>query len=85
MNRPAGTTPFGVCRSLAGVKNPLADWEGRFMHSDHPEIRPHRNHHTAERIQSLMGKLMLIGIAVLAVGMIYGIVTTGSVTPSWMH
>ena len=55
------------------------------MHSDHPELRPHRNHHTAERIQSIMGKLMLVAIAVLAVGMIYGIVTTGNVTPSWMH
>jgi hypothetical protein len=42
-------------------------------------------HHTAERVQSLLGKLMLVAIAVLAVGMIYGIVTTGNVTPSWMH
>jgi hypothetical protein len=55
------------------------------MHSDHPEIRSHRPKHTAERIQSLLGKVMLLAVAVLAVGMIYGIVTTGSVTPSWMH
>ncbi len=55
------------------------------MHSDHPEVRSHRPKHTAERIQSLLGKVMLLAVAVLAIGMIYGIVTTGSVAPSWMH
>ena len=55
------------------------------MHSDQTEVRSHRPKHTAERIQSLMGKLMLVAVAVLAIGMIYGIVTTGSVTPAWMH
>jgi len=55
------------------------------MHSDHPEVRPHRNRHTAERIQGLIGKLMLAAIVILGVAMIYGIVTTGNATPSWMH
>ena len=56
------------------------------MHTDHPEVQPHKNKHVAERFEGLLGKLMVVVIIVLAVGMIYGIVTTGGAsTPSWMH
>jgi hypothetical protein len=56
------------------------------MHSDHPEVRPHKNKHVAERMEGLLGKAMVLVIVLLAVGMIYGLVTTGgSSTPSWMH
>jgi hypothetical protein len=55
------------------------------MHSDQPEVRSHRPKHTAERIQSLLGKVMMVGVAVLAIGMVYYLATTGNATPSWMH
>jgi hypothetical protein len=56
------------------------------MHSDHPEVQPHhRPKHTAERIQGLLGKVVIVAIVLLAIGMIYGMMTTGNATPSWMH
>jgi len=54
------------------------------MHSDHPEIRPHRNKHVAERFEGLLGKLMVVAVALLSIGMIYGIITSDS-TPTWMR
>ncbi len=54
------------------------------MHSDQPEVRPHKNKHVAERFEGLLGKLMVAAIVVLAVGMVYAI-ATGDSTPSWMH
>lgn len=54
------------------------------MHSDQPEVRPHKNKHVAERMEGLLGKLMVAAIVVLAIGMIYAIVTADS-TPSWMR
>jgi cell division protein FtsL len=54
------------------------------MHSDHPETRPHKNKHVAERFEGLLGTLMVVAIVVLAIGMIYAI-ATGDPTPSWMR
>jgi hypothetical protein len=54
------------------------------MHSDQPQVRPHKNKHVAERMEGVVGKLMIVAIAVLAIAMIYGIVTADS-TPSWMR
>ena len=66
-----------------GGNEPPADWEDG-MHSDHQDIRPHKNKHLAERFEGLLGTLMVVAIVLLAVGMIYGIMHTDS-TPSWMH
>ncbi|HEX3367191.1 hypothetical protein [Phenylobacterium sp.] len=55
------------------------------MHSDQPEVRPHKNKHVAERFEGLLGKLMVAAIVVLAIGMIYAIATGGDSTPSWMR
>jgi hypothetical protein len=55
------------------------------MHSDQPEVRPHKNKHAAERFEGLLGKLMVAAIVVLAVGMIYAIATGGNAPPAWMH
>jgi hypothetical protein len=55
------------------------------MSSEHDveHRHPHRNRHFAERFENLIGVLMVIAIAVLAVGLIYGILDTGS-TPSYL-
>jgi hypothetical protein len=54
------------------------------MHSEHHDVRPHRNKHLAERFEGLIPALMIIAIVVLAVGMIWGIMTTDN-TPAWMR
>ena len=54
------------------------------MHSEHHDLRPHRNKHLAERFEGLIPALMIVAIVVLAVGMIWGIMNTDS-TPDWMR
>jgi hypothetical protein len=54
------------------------------MHSDHPEVRPHKNKHAAERFEGLLGKLMVVVVALLAIGMVYAIFTNDP-TPPWMR
>jgi cell division protein FtsL len=54
------------------------------MHSDHPEIRTHKNKHLAERFEGLLGTMMVVVIVMLAVGAVY-MAVTGDSTPSWMH
>jgi hypothetical protein len=53
--------------------------------STEPDVthHPRRNRHLAERFENLLGVLMVIAIAVLAVGLVYGIMQTGS-TPSYL-
>jgi cell division protein FtsL len=51
----------------------------------HGEVHHHRKHNTAQRFESLIQILMVVAVAVLAVGLIYGLVNTGSSTPSWMR
>lgn len=45
----------------------------------------HRNRQMAKRLESVIGVLMVIAIAVLAIGLIYGIVQTGSSPPEYMR
>jgi hypothetical protein len=54
------------------------------MHSEHHDLRPHKNRHLAERFEGVIPTLMVIAIVVLAVGMIWGIMHTDA-TPSWMR
>jgi cell division protein FtsL len=44
----------------------------------------HKNRHIAERLEGMLGTLMVVAVVILAIGMIYGLVTTDS-TPSWMR
>jgi len=48
---------------------------------------PHhrKDRHIAEKVERIISVLMVVAIAVLAVGFIYGIANTGSGTPSWMQ
>jgi hypothetical protein len=43
----------------------------------------HRHRNSAQKIENLLGVLMVIAIAILAVGLVYGILQTGS-TPSYL-
>jgi cell division protein FtsL len=55
------------------------------MHSDQREpVAHHKNRHLAERFEGLLGTLMVVAIVLLAVGLVYGVMTTDS-TPSWMR
>ena len=46
----------------------------------------HKDRHVAERFERMLGVLMVVAIAILAVGLIYGIATTGgNSVPSWMR
>jgi hypothetical protein len=57
------------------------------MHTD--ERRPvphHKNKHLAERFEGMLGIGMVVVIALLAVGLIYGMVTGDhNSTPTWMR
>jgi hypothetical protein len=55
------------------------------MSSDRNEVHHHhKNRRLAQRFENLIGVLMVIAIAILAVGLIYGIMDTGS-TPSYLR
>ncbi len=49
------------------------------------EVRHQKPRHLAERFEGLVGVIMVIAIAILAVGLVYGILTTGSTDPKWMQ
>ena len=56
------------------------------MSTEHHEVHHHRNRDTAKKLEGLIQLLMVVAIAVLAVGLIYGLVNTGGAsTPSWMR
>lgn len=50
---------------------------------EHQHTHHHRNRHLAQRFENLIGVLMVIAIAILAIGLVYGILQTGS-TPSYL-
>jgi hypothetical protein len=54
------------------------------MHTDENGVVHHKKGHLAERLEHLVPTLMLVAIVVLAIGLVYGIMTTDS-TPSWMR
>lgn len=49
------------------------------------EVRHHKPKHLAEKFEGMIGVLMVAAIALLAVGLIYGVLTTGNAEPSWMR
>lgn len=54
------------------------------MHSEHHEMRPHKNRHLAERFEGMLSKAMIAAVVLLAIGMVWMLMTTDS-TPSWMR
>ena len=57
------------------------------MHTEptHGEVRHHKPKHLAQRFEGMLGTAMVIAIVLLAIGLIYGIMTTGETTPRWMQ
>ena len=56
------------------------------MHTEHHgEVHHHRNRQLAKKAEGMVGVLMVVAIAILAVGLVYGILSTGSAEPSWMR
>jgi cell division protein FtsL len=52
----------------------------------HGDVHHHRKHNTAQEFERLIQIAMVVAVAVLAVGLIYGLVNTGGAsTPSWMR
>jgi hypothetical protein len=53
------------------------------MHVEDDGLVHHKKGHLAERLERVVPMLMLVAIVLLAIGLVYGIMTTDS-TPSWM-
>ncbi len=51
----------------------------------HGETNHHRKHNAAQRFETMIQVAMVVAVAILAIGLIYGVVSTGSGTPSWMR
>jgi hypothetical protein len=49
------------------------------------DVRPHKPKHLAEKFEGMIGVIMVGAIVLLAIGLIYGIMTTGAVEPKWMQ
>ncbi|WP_293376277.1 hypothetical protein [Phenylobacterium sp. SCN 70-31] len=52
-------------------------------HTTH--AKPHKPRHLFERFEGMIGMVMVGAIVLLAIGLIFGIVTTGDTTPKWMQ
>lgn len=50
-----------------------------------PEVRPHKPRHLAERLEGMVGTLMVIAIVLLALGLLYGILSGDGGTPRWLQ
>lgn len=48
------------------------------------EVKHHKPRHLAEKFEGMVGIAAVAAIVLLAVGLIYGVLTTGSADPSWM-
>ncbi len=53
------------------------------MHSDH-QVPHHKNRHVAERLEKLVGVVVLVAVVLLAIGLVYGLMTADT-TPTWMR
>ncbi len=54
------------------------------MHTEPHTEGHHKPRHLAEKFEGMIGVVMIAAIVLLAVGMVYGIMTTDS-TPAWMR
>jgi len=57
------------------------------MSTEHGEVHHHRKHNAAQQFERLIQIAMVVVVAVLAIGLIYGLVNTGGASdaPSWMR
>ena len=55
------------------------------MHTDtHGAAPHHKPRHMAEKVEGMLGYAMVIAIVLLGIGLVYGLMTTGSGSPAWM-
>ena len=45
----------------------------------------HRPRHLAEKFEGIVGIVAVAAIILLAIGLIYGVMTTGGTDPKWMQ
>jgi hypothetical protein len=57
------------------------------MHTDptHGEARHHKPRHLAEKFEGYFGIIMVVAAAILAVGLIWGLMQSGNSDPIWMR
>ena len=57
------------------------------MHTDpaHGEARPHKSKHLAERFEGMLGILMVAAIVILAVALLWGVMSGGGGTPKYLQ
>ena len=57
------------------------------MHTDptHGEARHHKPRHLAEKFEGYFGVIMVVAAAILAVGLIWGLMQSGNADPIWMR
>lgn len=48
------------------------------------QVKHHKPKHLAEKFEGMVGVIMVAAIVLLAIGLIYGLMTTDS-TPKWMQ
>ncbi len=53
------------------------------MHTE--PVHHHKNRHVAERVEGLVGVIMVIAAAILLVGLAWGLMQSGSTEPTWMR
>lgn len=56
------------------------------MHSEPQigEVKHQKPRHLAEKFEGMVGVVAVAAIVLLAIGLIYGVLTTGSADPAWM-
>jgi hypothetical protein len=57
------------------------------MHTEphHGQVRPHKPKHLAERFEGLLSTAMVVVVVLLAIGLIYGIMSGAGGTPSYLR
>ena len=49
------------------------------------EVRHAKPRHIAEKVEGMLGMIMVIIVAILAVGLVWAIMQNGSPEPAWMR
>ena len=55
------------------------------MHSETQDTHHHRPRHLAERFEGLLSKAMIGVVILLAIGMVWMLMTTDTSVPTWMR
>ena len=69
-----------------GFNTSTTELRGSVMHTEpHTgEVKHHKPRHLAEKFEGMIGMVMVAAVVLLAIGLIYGVLTTGNADPAWM-